>query len=393
MQNFNNPTRHQQHGIGLLEALVALLVLSLGMLTVARVQSHLRLGSDIARQRAEAVRLGQEDLETSRAFSVLAASGAARSYAGITSASTRVAPSTGYASNTRYTVSRQITAASALATKHATVGVSWADRNGDAQRIELNTIIAANDPAYGGMFAIAPTGVPAKGAFARSPRVPLLAKDLGNGTSVLKPTSASAVAFVFDNVSGRVTARCSGINPSATTHDLGPGQLTSCATIDGHLLSGGVRFSQASFPDAACGNDTPLALNIALALSGGSYAVAPECSSEAIQTNAGNRYVAYQCVVVPLANGRWSGRSTIAAIGLDDRQRGERPPCLPLFGRSRRQRRGRCQRRAPGQLQRRRSLAREPELPRRQGHRELPRRQQHECLRQPEHHRAPTLTR
>ena len=44
-------------GATLLEALVAFLVLSLGMLTMARVQSSLRLNSDIARQRTEAVRL------------------------------------------------------------------------------------------------------------------------------------------------------------------------------------------------------------------------------------------------------------------------------------------------------------------------------------------------
>ena len=70
--------RHQR-GTTLLEALIAFLVLSLGILTIGRVQTHLRLGSDIARQRAEAVRLGQEELENLRAFSVLGAASGARS--------------------------------------------------------------------------------------------------------------------------------------------------------------------------------------------------------------------------------------------------------------------------------------------------------------------------
>ena len=57
------------------------------------------------------------------------------------------------------------------------------------------------------------------------------------------------------------------------------------------------------------------ALSIALALTGGTYATAPECSSEAVQTEAGDRYVAYHCVVAPLASGRWSGRSTVVPSG------------------------------------------------------------------------------
>ena len=315
MKKLHTFPHRQQRGISLVEALIALLVLSLGMLTVSRLQSHLRLGSDIARQRAEAVRLGQEDLETLRGYGVVAASGASRSWAGITSASVTVDASTGYATNTHYTVSRQIVAASALAAKTAAVTVSWNDRTGETQRVVLNSIIAAADPAYGGALGIAPAGVHTKGAFARSSRVPLLAKDLGNGSSVLKPTGTSTVAFVFDNTTGRVSARCTGIDPGTATRDLTLGHLASCSSVSAHWLSGNVRFSQASPPDAARGSDAPLPFGIALALSGGSYASAPECSSEAVQTEAGDRYVAYQCVVVPLGNGRWSGRSTIVPSG------------------------------------------------------------------------------
>ncbi len=316
----------QQHGISLIEALVALLVLSLGMLTVSQLQSHLRLGSDIARQRAEAVRLGQEDIEALRAYSVLAASGAARSWAGITSASRSVDTSTGYATHTRYTVAREVVATNALAAKTAAVTVHWNDRDGAAQKIVLTTVIAANDPAHGGLLALAPSGVHAKGASSRSTRVPLLARDLGNGSSVMKPTSAGTIALVFDNTSGKVTARCSGINPGTATRDLTLADLTACAAINAQLLSGSVRFSQAAPPDAARANDAPLAFTIALALTGGTYAAPPECSSEAVQTEAGDRYVAYHCVVVPLASGRWSGRSTLVpngwalGIGADARQ-------------------------------------------------------------------------
>ncbi|MEO8806624.1 MAG: hypothetical protein ABI433_11105 [Burkholderiaceae bacterium] len=315
MNKLNTSPRRRQQGIGLLEALIALLVLSLGTLTISRLQTHLRLGSDIARQRAEAVRLGQEDIEAQRAFSVLAASGAARSYAGIGSASTDVDASTGYATHTRYTVSRQITPTGTLGAKSAAVTVGWTDRAGGTQKIVLNSVITAHDPAHGGALAIAPVGVHARGAAARSSRVPLNARDLGNGSSVFKPTEASAVAFVFDNTSARVTARCSGIDPLTATRDLGPAQLTNCTSISAQMLSGSVRFSQASPPDAARGNDVPPAFSIVLGLTGGSYAGAPECSVEPVQTEAGDRFASYHCLVLPLANGRWSGRSTIAPIG------------------------------------------------------------------------------
>ena len=315
MNQMNKLLRRSQRGIGLLEALIALLVLSLGMLAVSRLQTHLRLGSDTARQRAEAVRIGQEDIEALRAFPVLAASGAARSYAGITSATFNADTSTGHTGPTRYTVSRQIEAAGALAAKTAAVTVSWVDRAGDAQKVVLNSVIAAHDPAYAGALGIAPVGVHARGASARSARVPLNARDLGNGSSAFKPVAAGTIAYVFDNTSGRVTARCSGIDPLTANRELGLAQLTNCASISAQMLSGSVRYSQASPPDAARGNDAAPAFNVALALTSGSYASAPECSTEPVQTTNGDRFVAYHCVVLPLANGRWSGRSTIVPIG------------------------------------------------------------------------------
>ena len=69
-----------QRGIGLIEALLAFLVLSLGMLAIARLQSDLRSNAELARQRSEAVRIAQQEIETLRAYSVLTASAGARSY-------------------------------------------------------------------------------------------------------------------------------------------------------------------------------------------------------------------------------------------------------------------------------------------------------------------------
>ena len=340
-----NPAR--QRGTTLLEALVAFLVLSLGMLTVARVQTQLRLNSDVARQRSEAVRLGQEDLESLRAFSVVgasAASGSARSYADVTSTARSVDSDAGYATNTHYRVARQIDAASAPNAKDASVTVSWTDRSGAVQQVVLNSIINGSDPAYTGALGIARGGVPVKGAYGRSVRIPLAAKDLGGGRSAFKPAASGTVALVFDNRSGLVTGRCTGINPATATRDLQAADLSACDANIGYLLEGVVRFTSAAPPDPAQAVEPPLAADIALTLTGGAYPNAPACAVEAMKTvsyvvgaslhieavpvgaapasvgvaawaDSGDRHLAYHCVVYPLGNGQWSGRTTLVPTG------------------------------------------------------------------------------
>ena len=350
------PAAAHQRGTTLLEALVAFLVLSLGMLTVARVQTQLRLNSDVARQRSEAVRLGQEDLESLRAFSIVAASaasGSARSYADVTSAASSVDSAAGYAINTRYRVARQIDPIDAIDPGHApnakdaAVTVSWSDRSGAAQQVVLNSIIAGSDPAYTGALGIARGGVPVLGAYGRSQRIPLVAKDVGAGRSAFKPTATGSVALVFDNRSGLVTGRCTGINPAAATRDLQAADLSACDTNIGVLLSGVIRFTSAAPPDPAQAVEPPLATDLALALAGGAYPNPPVCATEAMKTvsyttsgasaslhveavplaalpasvgvpgwaDSGDRHLAYHCVVYPLASGQWSGRATLLPTG------------------------------------------------------------------------------
>ncbi len=337
-----HPLRKRQRGTTLLEALVAFLVLSLGMLTVARVQTQLRFNSDVARQRSEAVRLGQDELETLRAFSVVAASGAARSFADVATASRTVDSSTGHASNTRYLVARQVDAASAPHAKTASITVSWTDRAGDAQHVVLDSVISGSDPAYSGALGLPRNATQAKGALGRANTIPLGAKDLGNGSSAFKPVRAGAYALVFDNSTGMVTARCSGV--AAATAALTVADLTTCDTRTGQLLSGVVRFTAAAPPQPGQANDVPLPLAVALALSGGNYPQVPVCDAEPMKTvtyaaagsqrveavpinalpasvgaaswvDSGDRHTAYTCVVYPLASGLWSGRATLVPAG------------------------------------------------------------------------------
>ncbi len=334
-----------QRGLTLIEALVALLVLSLGMLAVARLQPQLRQHAELARQRSEALRLAQEDIERLRGFAAVASSAGVRSYDAIATAQRIVEADADPASNTRYHLARDIDAAAMPNAKHVTVTVDWLDRGGALQQVRLATVIAAADPALAGSLALAPRGVAVRGSLARSVHIPLSAKDLGDGRSAFKPVQGGGEALVLDNRTGAVTARCLGISAAVATRDLAASDLSACTSVSGMLLSGEIRFSGATPPEPAAANDTPLPLTVALALDGGTPPVAPWCNAEPMKTvsfvragslridavplaatpaslgltdwtDRGERFVAYHCVIVPAVGiARWSGRTTLVPSG------------------------------------------------------------------------------
>lgn len=133
-----------QRGLGLIEALITLLVLTIGALTAARLQADLRLHADTARERSVAVRLAQQDLETLRGFATLGSTPGAPAYDDIAS----IAALPGIPAP--YSLERQISALPGDGAKRARVRVVWRDRSGAPQQVELRTLIAASDPLYSG---------------------------------------------------------------------------------------------------------------------------------------------------------------------------------------------------------------------------------------------------
>lgn len=335
----------RQRGTTLLESLVAFLVLSLGMLSVVRVQSQLRLNSDVARQRSEAVRLAQEDLEKMRSFSVIEARTGLHAYASLADATATFDADAGQPGNTSYTLRRRVSAGDVPHAKDAAVEVSWTDRTGAPQRVELTSTISGSDPAYSGALKVTPRAEPIRAARARSALIPPDAADLGNGTSALKPVGSGTLAWVFDNASGSVLARCQGARTDVQTAQLRATDLLSCDTIQGQMLSGTVRFSSAEPPNPVASNDLPPELNIAVTLTGTATGTSVTCTSEARKSvlysigssqrseavplgataaqfgadtwrDTGDRFVAYHCVVVAGSPGAaWSGRSTLVPVG------------------------------------------------------------------------------
>ena len=337
-----------QRGVTLIEALLSFLVLAFGVLAMSKLHHHLQAHADLARQRSEAVRLAQEDIESTRAYASLDSAYALpgmASYQRIDTVTSSIERLNGQQLHTVFQLTRQIDDGSALRIKGATVGVAWTARDGSAQRAEVSSAIAGQNPALSGALTLGPSAVTAPGGVARSTRVPVAAKNLGDGRSALKPGIGDALAIVFDNVSGQVTQRCTDVPAGVSTAQLTADHLARCTEARGLLLSGTVRFSNAAPPDPLAANDPPLDLALSISLTSGIAAASPWCSVEAqktvlygtaegvrrvavpltaepasvgvsVWTDLGERFVAYHCLVPSAGDpARWSGSSTLVPFG------------------------------------------------------------------------------
>lgn len=138
--------RRRERGLSTIDALIAAAVLGLGMLGLARLHSDLRASAEAARERSEAVRLAQQDLEELRAFTTVSA------WASSADAEpTDVTPS---GATTRYLRERSVRALDGVAVKAVVVTLRWSDRRGAAQSLSLQTLVAGNDPALVGALAL-----------------------------------------------------------------------------------------------------------------------------------------------------------------------------------------------------------------------------------------------
>lgn len=132
-------TPSRQRGITLIESLLACVLLSVGLLALLRVQPELRAHAEAARQHGEAVRLAQQEIEGLRGFATL------DGYAAIGAHAHTVEPD-GLGSP-RYAVERRVDVGSWPQMRAVDVVVAWTDRRGEAQRVILSTVIAAQEPA------------------------------------------------------------------------------------------------------------------------------------------------------------------------------------------------------------------------------------------------------
>lgn len=313
-------------GVSLVEAMVALAIMGFGMLAVVGVQATMRLNADIAKQRSEATRIGQERMEALRAFTAIDTGG--NQYTAIASAGAQNVP--GLTTNTTYRISQAVVDYADPPSKALTVTVVWNDRTDQAQQVVLRSVIAAAAPALSGTLAVRPgsaAGGPVRRPFSRHPTIPVLAKDFGTGRSAFVPPWQSRYVFVFNNITGVITGVCDfGFAGSGLTNDtITPSDVATCDdNTQAQLLSGFVRFwRDTSGPDlTATDVEEPpgpaLRLRMRLTLTSTGHPAGPFCIDDAggwsvPLFNQSLLYVTYFCVVPSNTLALWSGTTEIEA--------------------------------------------------------------------------------
>lgn len=315
-------------GVSLVEAMVALAIMGFGMLAVVGVQATMRLNADIAKQRSEATRIGQESMEKLRAFMVIDTAPGATAFADIANAGpTNVG---GLTTNTTYRLSQTVVDYTNPPSKALTVTVAWNDRTDQSQQVVLRSVIAAAAPALSGTLAVRPgaaAGGPVRRPFSRHPTIPVQARDFGTGRSAFVPPWQSRYVFVFNNITGVITGVCDfGFTAAGLSNDtITTTDVASCDNnTQAQLLSGFVRFWRdsggpnltAADVEDPVGPALRLRMRLTLTSSGhpsGSFCIDDASGTSTELFNQTLAFATYFCVIRSNTPALWSGTTEIEA--------------------------------------------------------------------------------
>ena len=289
--------RSPQRGFTLIEALIAFLITSVGLFALFATQAMLARNADVAKQRTEATRLAQEQLEALRAYTTLNTTAGQVAWADLASASDSVT------TNANFTRSWTLSDAATSPMRRVAINVTWPDRGGQTQTITLTSVISKTDPANVGALGFPlPANTMLKRPKNRNMNIPVPAIDLGNGKSVYQLNPSFAV--VFGNDSGYVVQKCNKI--VLTAADL----ASDCVNYDAFILAGYVSKTMASFP-ATLGVSTA-------GLTGLNAAETAQCAfGDAVNQTTGGTisgYKYYLCILPVVSGNTWSGTVRLAGM-------------------------------------------------------------------------------
>lgn len=293
----------RQRGISLIEAMVALLVMGFGALALVGVQASLRINGDIAKQRAEAVRIAQASIERWRSFSELSGDVAAEVYYSEIADDARDVDGT----NATFAVVETVATSTDPSFKTFTADVSWTDRTDQTQRVQLSTAIAGVSSTLAATLSIptktSPLGTPGN----RHPAIPKEALTQEDGTSTFAPPGAGTVAWVFNNNTGMITKVCSGVG------------LTNCIAVNARLLAGFIQFATSTSEPTAADSELPSGTNL-----GGLQVIVNQTSPladvgtvQCFEDTTVSAYVPYFCAVPDTGGLGWAGRSLVVGFPVD----------------------------------------------------------------------------
>jgi type IV pilus modification protein PilV len=255
------PKTRRHAGFALIEALIALLVVAFGMLAIAAFQFTLSRASDVAKQRTEATRIAQGELDRLRSFAQREAEvtpTARLTYAEDLVSAGQTAVS-GLTTNTTFNLERVVTTPAGDKFRWINVIVSWADRSGQNQEVRLATAISDGDPSDLGVLGVTRRASSTLRPKNRNINIPYPAVNLAGGlTSGFMPPPGNVV-FTFNNFDGRVLQRCTGVTTLTEGIDLATATGVICTTyaVPGYLLSGYVRFKTSGAAANALNIDNP----------------------------------------------------------------------------------------------------------------------------------------
>lgn len=308
-----HPRTARRSGVSLVEALVALAIMSIGMLALVGVQSTMRLNSDLAKQRTEATRIASEEIEQVRSFIAM---GAVNGQPGVSydEIVPRVVenyqPPDGIG-NTSYRVVRNVTDLPGSAQKVLSVQVQWIDRTNLQQTVTLDSAISGTAPTLGAMLVVPHRESASSRSRGRHISIPEGAVDLGDGRSIFVPPGSSSVGWYFNNLTGEMRVCASADVVDATTSATCP-----LAT----LVSGAVQYQITDTEPTAAQAERPLGPVFALAPGPGAMALVDgvgnglttQCYSATLSTRA-----VYFCAVLTSDAVGWGGQLNPVPVETD----------------------------------------------------------------------------
>ncbi|MGC9456314.1 MAG: type IV pilus modification PilV family protein [Halothiobacillaceae bacterium] len=138
-------TGGRSRGFTLIEALIGLVVMSVGLLAIASLQSELISSSGQAKARSEALQLAEQDIENLRGYISRA------QFDAITSLSDQTVTGT----NTTFTLDRTVSSVGSTLWD-VVVTVGWTDPKDGAQQVTLESLIGWSNPTSGARTALGP---------------------------------------------------------------------------------------------------------------------------------------------------------------------------------------------------------------------------------------------
>ncbi len=318
--------RRHQRGATLFETLIAFVIAATSTLAAGYAMQPLRLHAEAAQQRTVALGLAADALEEARSIvRVGEASGSARFEDLVDDAFDSTS------GNATYRVLR--TVVDAGGDRRVRLDVAWRDRQGSAQSLGLDGIVAGVAPAHVAALSLAGAPETIAAPWQRARGIPPQAVRVRIGRSAWWPApgAAGGTVLVFDDATGDVVAQCDA--GAVTLATLAAGDASGCSTGRRLLVSGTVRF--------AGGTVRPLAITLA----GAGYAASPMCQTEIVRTlrqedaargvvlrdialaadaaslglagavDTGERSVAWRCLIEPADANGWSGALDVRADG------------------------------------------------------------------------------